>query len=292
MYRRIITVTFNPAIDKSIYDDKISFDIGGKGINVSKVLKSMNTDSLCVGLIGKENKNIIYDGLDRLNIDYRFIEVDGKVRTNTKRIINNELYEENEKGPQVTKDKVDELLNMITQFNNDIVVISGSVPDGVDENIYAIMTRILKENNNYVIVDCDKGLLKNVVKEKPHMIKPNIREICNLFDCEYDEDRIIEKVRELEIDDVLISKGSDGAILISDKVYSCKPLSVRYKNALSAGDAMVAAFAYSKLNDMNKTDALKLSMAAAAACVESDGSKPGDYQRTKQLLKEVEIEIL
>ena len=113
------------------------------------------------------------------------------------------------------------------------------------------------------------------------MIKPNTKEICNLFDCEYDEDRIIEKVRELGIDDVLISKGSDGAILISDKV-----------NALSAGDAMVAAFAYGKLNDMNKTDALKLSMAAAASCVESDGSKPGDYQRTKQLLQEVEIEIL
>ena len=292
MYRRIVTVTCNPAIDKSIYEDKTIFDIGGKGINVSKVLKSMNAESLCIGLIGKENKDIIYDGLDSLDIDYQFIEIDGKVRTNTKRIIDNELYEENEKGPLVSIDKTDELLKMLSQFSGDIVVISGSVPDGIDDDFYAVMTRILKENNNYVIVDCDKGLLRNVVKEKPHMIKPNIKEICNLFDCEYDEKVIIDKVKQLEIDDVLISKGSAGAILISDKVYSCKPLSVRYNSALSAGDAMVATFAYGKLNDLSRLDTLKLSMAASGACVEADGSDPGDYERTKQLFDEVEIEIL
>ena len=86
---KIITITCNPAIDKSIYEDREVFDIGGKGINVSKTLKVLGLDSICIGFVGKDNKELWYNHLDSLNLDYHFIEVDGKIRTNTKRIINN-----------------------------------------------------------------------------------------------------------------------------------------------------------------------------------------------------------
>lgn len=288
----IITVTLNPAIDYSISNKETSFDIGGKGINVSKTLKVLNKDSFCIGFVGKDNKELLYDYLDEEKIGYHFIEVEGKIRTNTKRIIDNELYEENEEGPYVSDDKVDELLEMIKQFKNEIVVISGSVSKNVDRNIYARMTRILKQNNNYVIVDCDKELLKNVVKEKPDMIKPNIKEVCNLFDCEYDEKIIIDKIRQSGLDNVLISKGKDGAILASDRIYASKALNVNYCNALSAGDAMVAAFAYGISKNMYIIDVFKLSVACSAATVETKGSKPADIKRIKELLNSVSVEIM
>ena len=173
----IITVTCNPAIDKTIKDNETIFDIGGKGINVSKVLKSLGVDSICTGFIGKDNKNIIYDKLDELDIKHHFIEINGAIRTNTKRIINNELIEENEKGPIPTKEDINNLINYLKQFKNEIVVISGSS----NVNIYYDLVKLLKKNNNYVILDADKDLLVEGIKACPNIIKPNKDEISRLF---------------------------------------------------------------------------------------------------------------
>ena len=285
----IITITCNPAIDKTIKDNETIFDIGGKGINVSKVLKSLGVDSICTGFIGKDNKNIIYDKLDELDIKHHFIEINGVIRTNTKRIINNELIEENEKGPIPTKEDINNLINHLKQFKNEIVVISGSS----NVNIYYDLVKLLKKNNNYVILDADKDLLVEGIKACPNIIKPNKDEISRLFNIDYDENVVTKKCKELNMDLICISLGKDGALFINkDKVYKAKALDVKYASAVGAGDAMVASFAYSKLNNYDIKNTISLAIAASCASVETSGTKPPNRDKVFAYQKEVKVELV
>ena len=285
----IITITCNPAIDKTIKDNNTIFDIGGKGINVSKVLKSLGVDSICTGFIGKDNKNIIYDKLDELDIEHHFIEIEGAIRTNTKRIINNELIEENEKGPTPIKEDINNLINYLKQFKNEIVVISGSS----NVNIYYDLVKLLKKNNNYVILDADKDLLVEGIKGCPNIIKPNKDEISRLFNIDYDEKVVTKKCKELNMDLICISLGKDGALFINeDKVYKAKALDVKYASAVGAGDAMVASFAYSKLNNYDIKNTISLAIAASCASVETSGTKPPNKDKVFAYQKEVKVELV
>ena len=285
----IITITCNPAIDKTIKDNNTIFDIGGKGINVSKVLKSLGVDSICTGFIGKDNKNIIYDKLDELDIKHHFIEINGAIRTNTKRIINNELIEENEKGPTPIKEDINNLINYLKQFKNEIVVISGSS----NVNIYYDLVKLLKKNNNYVILDADKDLLVEGIKGCPNIIKPNKDEISRLFNIDYDEKVVTKKCKELNMDLICISLGKDGALFIDkDKVYKAKALDVKYASAVGAGDAMVASFAYSKLNNYDIKNTISLAIAASCASVETSGTKPPNKDKVFAYQKEVKVELV
>lgn len=285
----IITITCNPAIDKTIKDNNTIFDIGGKGINVSKVLKSLGVDSICTGFIGKDNKNIIYDKLDELDIKHHFIEIEGAIRTNTKRIINNELIEENEKGPTPIKEDINNLINYLKQFKNEIIVISGSS----NVNIYYDLVKLLKKNNNYVILDADKDLLVEGIKGCPNIIKPNKDEISRLFNIDYDEKVVTKKCKELNMDLICISLGKDGALFINkDTVYKAKALDVKYASAVGAGDAMVASFAYSKLNNYDIKNTISLAIAASCASVETSGTKPPNKDKVFAYQKEVKVELV
>lgn len=265
----IITITCNPAIDKTVYENKTVFDIGGKGINVSKLLKNLGIDSIATGFIGKNNKDIIIDKLNELGIKNHFIEIDGDVRTNVKRIIDNHLYEENEKGPIVTDNDKNKLIDYLGQFKNEIVVLSGSCTN----NIYYELVNSLKENNNYVILDCEKDLLKQGILAKPDVIKPNRNEICEYFGCEYNEE-IINKIKKLGLDLVCLSLDKDGAMFIyKDEVYYAKPMNIEYKSATGAGDSMVGAIAFSRLNNLDIIETIRLAVACASAACEEEGSK-------------------
>lgn len=270
----IITITCNPAIDKTVYENKTVFDVGGKGINVSKVLDKLGTKSIATGFIGKDNKDLIINDLNSLNIENHFIEVNGKVRTNTKLIKNNNLIEQNEDGPTITSNDINNLFDYLKNFNNEIVVISGSAPSSADKNIYKDMVTLLKKNNNYVILDSSKQIFKNAIEAKPDVIKPNKEEICKYFEVEYDEQLIIDKCKNLGIDLICLSLGSEGAIFIADKVYKCEPLKINCSSTVGAGDAMVAALAHAKANNLDIKDTIKLAMAAASAACETEGTKP------------------
>ncbi|MBO4918783.1 MAG: hypothetical protein J5365_01355, partial [Erysipelotrichaceae bacterium] len=213
----IITVTCNPAIDQTVGQDGTVFDIGGKGINVSKVLKNMGCESLCTGLIGKQNGSIILNGLDELGIPHHFIGIDGKVRTNLKKIVDGELFEENQTGPDLSKEDVGKLFDYLEFFNDEIVVISGSAPANADDDLYRNMTQLLKRNGNTVILDCSGRKLQEGVKAFPDVIKPNYKEICELFGKEPKEDELIDTCLSLDIPFIIVSLGKQGALFIRDK---------------------------------------------------------------------------
>lgn len=282
----IITITCNPAIDKSINENKTTFNIGGKGINVSKVLKNLGVDSIATGFIGRNNKNIILDKLDELNIKHNFIEVDGEVRTNTKTIINNQLYEDNKSGPLICEDDKNKLIDYLKRFNNEIVVLSGSCT----LDIYYDLIKQLKENNNYVILDCAGKLLSEGIMAGPNVIKPNKDEITAYYKCDYNEAKIIEKIKWLDLDLVCLSLGDEGSLFIyKDNVYKVEPMKVNYRNATGAGDAMVAALAYSRQNGLNIEDTIKLAVACASSACETEGSLAPTKQEIFAKINDVNI---
>ena len=287
----IITITCNPAIDKTIYEDKIVYDVGGKGINVSKVLRNLNTSSLCTGFIGKDNKEQITNNLDDLGIRHNFIEVDGKVRTNTKRIINGELFEENEDGPIISNNDVLELTNYLNSLKNEIVIISGSAPSSVDGHLYEEIIKLLKNNGNYVLLDSSKDLFKYGLKAKPNIIKPNKEEICKYFNIEFDENIIIKKCKELDLDLVVVSLGNDGALFIyRNEVYKAQALKIKCSSSVGAGDSMVASLAYSKVNNLTIEDTIKLAVSTSACACQTEGTKPPEFADIIDNIKKVKIE--
>lgn len=274
----IVTITLNPAIDKTVYENKTVFDIGGKGINVSKVLAKLNVKSIATGFIGKENKDLVISDLDSNGIENHFIEVEGKVRTNTKRIINNNLIEENEDGPNISEDNIKALFDYLKEFNNDIVVISGSAPSSVNKNIYKDIINFLKINNNYIILDCAGELLRNGIEAKPNIIKPNKQEICELLNAEYNEDYVINECKKIGLDLMVVSLGEGGALFIGKDVYKYDALKVNYKSSVGAGDSLIAGLIYSKLNNFDKKDTMKMAMACAGAACETEGTKAPNYE--------------
>lgn len=269
----IYTVTCNPAIDKTINENGISFDIGGKGINVSKVLKVLDTDSVVLGFIGKDNKDLVYKYLDELNLKHDFVEIDGSVRTNTKVIENGKLIEYNEAGPEVSIDQINRLKDKLSKIQDSIVAISGSAPKNVDKYFYYDLVSILKKSNNYVILDCDKDLLKYGINAKPDVIKPNKDEVLRLFDIEYNEETIINKCKELNIDNVIVSLGEQGALFIKEKAIKYPALKIDVKSPVGAGDSMVSALAYCKDNGFDYDTTVKYVMALSFAAVSTSGSK-------------------
>ena len=285
----IITITCNPAIDKTVFNNDISFDVGGKGINVSKVLNVLNTKSLLTGFLGKENKDIVLDDLYRYETD--FVLVDGKTRTNTKTIIRHELIEDNEDGPFIDVKYLKELKDKVSKYSNNIVVISGSTPPNVTDTYYQELVSILKQNNNYVILDASKNQLRNAIKAKPNILKPNKDEVCELFNIEYDEELVIQKCKELindGIEIIVVSLGRDGSLFInSDSVYKVKPIDVEFRSPVGAGDAMVAGLAYSIENKLPYEEMIRLSTSLASCAVESLGSKPPVISRVNSLLNSV-----
>ena len=285
----IITITCNPAIDKTVYDNKTVFDIGGKGINVSRTLKVLGSSSIATGFIGRNNKNIIIDKLNELNIDNHFIEIDGSVRTNTKIIANGILTEENENGPIIKDSDIDRLFDYLNNYNNEIVIISGSISNNVDPKVYGELIKLLKGNDNYVIVDCAGDLLKYAIEAKPNIIKPNKKEICDYFNIEFDENIIIKKCKDLGIDLICVSLDSQGALFIGDNVYKADAIDIDCVNSVGAGDAMVAAMAYSIENNYSIKDMIKLSIACSAANCTTVNTSPADYSYIKQLINKVNI---
>lgn len=285
----IITITCNPAIDKTVYENKTVFDIGGKGINVSKVLKSLKVDSMATGFLGKENGKLVIDDLNKNKIENHFIEIDGSVRTNTKYINDGKLIEENEIGPTITEDDKNRLFEYVSTFENDIVIISGSVSGNSDNNIYKDLINILKKRNNYVILDCSKQLLKNAIEAKPDIIKPNKQEICELFSIKYDEKEIIDRCKKLGIDFICLSLAEEGAIFICDQVYKIKPLIKEISSNVGAGDAMVAALAYGRYKALDTKQTIKLAMATSLAACQTEGTKPPIYENIMNIYKEIAI---
>lgn len=280
----IYTLTLNPSIDhilkisdlKEGFVNKVDFEnffAGGKGINVSKILKELGLDNVALGFISGFTGNFIKNDLDSCAIKNDFINVlNGCCRINTKIKTDKNETEINGVGPLISTSNVQELFSKLNKLSkNDILVLAGSIPPSLSEDFYEQILKHLQGKNIKVIVDARKNLLLNVLKHKPFLIKPNHHEISEIFNTEikHTKDLIFygNKLKEMGAKNVLISLGKDGAILLTEKneIFKSNIPKGELKNSVGSGDSMVAGFITGYLKNECFEEALKLGAATGSA---------------------------
>ena len=285
----IYTVTFNPALDYVVKVDNfttgtvnrtVSEEIfyGGKGINVSAVLKELGYASTALGFVAGFTGDEIERGVRTLGFASDFIRVkDGMSRINVKMKSDNET-EINGIWPQITESDVEKLFEKLEKLENgDILVLSGSIPKSIDDRIYETIMSHLDGKGIRIVVDATKDLLLNVLKYHPFLIKPNNHELGEMFGAELksDEDIITYagKLQEMGAVNVLVSMAGDGAILVTEEkeIYKMGVAKGTVKNSVGAGDSMVAGFIAGYLDKRDYAYALKLGTASGSATAFSEG---------------------
>lgn len=308
----IITVTINPAVDKTVEIEELKYgelnrfknvisDAGGKGINVSKAIKALGGNSIASGFIGGSNGIFIETALNELNINCDFIHIQQNTRSNLKIVENNgRVTELNEPGSKILPNEIDNLIEKLESYanNSSLFVLSGSVPNSVDKNIYKVLIEKLKLKGAKILLDADGELFLNGLKAKPNIIKPNRYELENLYNLNHKASdneliKIGSDILKNGIDLVAISLGKEGAIFIDkNNIIKCNALDVKSHSTVGAGDSMVAALAFGIDNNLDFENCIKLAMAASAGAVTTIGTKPPTLDLINQLEKQVELNNL
>ncbi len=303
----IYTLTFNPAIDYIVHTERISIgatnrtlgeeiQFGGKGINVSLVLKELGIPSKALGFIAGFTGEAIEREIKSRGIATDFIRLEeGFSRINIK-IKSDEETEINARGPRISESALNELSKKLEMLENgDTLVLAGSIPSSLPSDIYEKILEQLSGKQIRVVVDATNELLLKVLKYKPFLIKPNKQELAEIFDTQIDGvDEIIKyakKLREMGALNVLVSMAGEGAVLLDENGEShvCKACKGTVINSVGAGDSMVAGF-LSATDGVTKSErdyefALKLGSAAGGATVFSSGLARAEdiFELLKQL---------
>ncbi len=306
----IVTVTMNPAIDKTVEIDtlcpgglnriqRVEYDAGGKGINVSKTIKELGGESIAVGFLGGNSGRTIENVLNQKGIRNDFVWVDQETRTNTKVFEKSgELTELNEPGPVISPEQSQELLDKISAYASEgtLVILAGSIPSGVDSDIYAQIIQMVHEKGGKVLLDADGKLFREALEAVPDIIKPNRVELEEYMGIDYraSEKELLdaaEKFLESGIETIAVSMGKSGAMFVRDGYQvKCPALSVKSHSTVGAGDAMVAALAYAWDQKLGSEDTVKLCMAASAGAVTTVGTKPPSREVVDELINRVVIQ--
>ncbi len=281
----IYTLTFNPAVDYYITVDnfksgmvnrtaseKIAF--GGKGINVSLVLKEFGVLSTALGFVGGFTGEALESYLKQSDINCDFVKVQGNTRINVK--LND--TDINAAGPEISPQKLQELYTTLDNLcDGDFLVLSGSVPKSLPKNIYETILERLKNKGIEFVIDAEKDLLVNTLKYQPLLIKPNHHELGEIFGVEIsDFDTALiyaKKLQDMGAKNVMVSLGEKGAVLLDEngETYMQKAPKGEVISAVGAGDSAVAAFLAEYLNGANYKNCLKSAVAAGSATAFSDG---------------------
>ena len=299
----IYTVTFNPALDYVVFLDNLklgdvnrstreSIFYGGKGINVSTILNTLGLETTAFGFVAGFTGKAIEDGLAAQGIHTDFIHLpEGNSRINVK-VKHGDETEINGQGPVITEEAINELFAKLdTLTKEDILVLAGSIPNTLPEDIYEKILASLESKGIRVVVDATKDLLLNVLKYHPFLIKPNNHELGEMFGivCKTDEDVVhyAKKLQEKGAVNVLISMAGDGAILITEDGQNIKMGTPKGKvvNSVGAGDSMVAGFITGYIRGGNYEEALKSGTAAGSATAFSEGL--ASLEMYEKMLKQI-----
>ncbi|MCR5744044.1 MAG: 1-phosphofructokinase [Lachnospiraceae bacterium] len=295
----IYTVTFNPAIDYIVRLDKpllpgmtnrsASEDcfFGGKGINVSRVLKNLGIESTALGFAAGFTGDAIIRSIVDEGVIADFIMLpEGMSRINVK-IKSTQETEINAQGPRISTEALDKLLEKLDALRaGDTLVLAGSIPGSLPDNVYEIILDRLKDRGVMFVVDATKDLLLKVLKFHPFLIKPNNHELGEMFGVELKTDEEIEayagKLQQMGARNVLVSMAGDGAMLITEKGDRYRvgvPKGV-VKNSVGAGDSMVAGFIAGYMETGDYRVALNMGTAAGSATAFSDDLATGELIRS------------
>ena len=279
----IYTVTFNPALDYLMYVSELqSEDInrtekeqlfyGGKGINVSVILTRLGVKNKALGFLagfsGHQLENML--NADSIENDFVYLKK-GYTRINVK-IKSKKETDINACGPEITADDIQELFKKIENLEkDDCLVLAGSIPKSLPDNIYEKILDKLNGKGIDFVVDATGDLLKNVLKYKPFMIKPNHHELGEIFSTEIKTLDEIKKygkmLQDMGARNVLISRGKDGAALLDEngEIHTMGNVPGKIVSSVGCGDSMVAGFLAGYYQTKDYAYALKLGSACGNA---------------------------
>lgn len=305
----ILTVTLNPSLDRTIElnnfiegdTNRINTertDAGGKGINVSKVIKELKGESLAITFFGGKSGDTLLELLDSCQINYIPINIQGETRTNIKLVdsIKHKVTDINAPGPNISGFELQQLISTLKTnlSKGDIVVFSGSTPRGISSKIYMDLIETAKAIGALTVLDADSELLSNGISAKPNFIKPNIHELEKALKIKLST--ISEVVSachdliELGIENILVSMGSQGSVFVNQSCsYLIKPLPVAVRSTVGAGDALVAGMVYAFNNNYEIESALKLATACATSAVTSFGTQAGNFSAIIGYMDQIEL---
>lgn len=299
----IYTLTLNPSLDYIMELKQVTLGElnrtqteakfpGGKGINVSQVLKTMDVDNSALGFLGGSTGDFIEEFLHSRQIRTDFVRIDEDTRINVKLKAGRET-EINANGPSITDTKFEALKNKINELNDeDILVLAGSIPSSLSESTYEDLVKICHTNGTQFVVDTEGDFLSKVLSFQPFLIKPNHHELGALFDADIftSEDAIHygKKLIEMGAQHVIVSLAGAGAVLICQhtSLIATAPQG-EVKGSVGAGDSMVAGFiaAYQQTKSLEK--AFRYSVAAGSATAFSVGLCT--KEKVEELVPQVEV---
>ncbi|AOT68863.1 1-phosphofructokinase [Geosporobacter ferrireducens] len=304
----IATITLNAAIDKTIEIDsftpgsvnrvlKSHMEPGGKGINVSKVVKALGGSTIALGFVGGDSGKWIDESLSALEIETDFVLINQETRTNIKIIdtAKKQITDINDQGKEVEEIWVERLYDKVRLWAeaSNVMVFSGSLLPNISSDIYQKLIQIAKEKGCKTILDADGQALLDGAKAAPYMVKPNIHELENTFGVKLKNEQDIIKCCQFFLEQgigiVVISMGAEGALMITkDGAWKTEKIKVAVKNTVGAGDSMVGAFAYGIDKGYAPVEILSLAVATATVHVEQ-GTVFSQYSVIEQYKKRVKI---
>lgn len=305
---KILTVTLNPAVDTRYEVETLKqngvnrvknkvMSPGGKGLNVSNVLRKLGVDIIATGFLGGERGKYIKTRLDKREIIYDFQKIDGETRTCIAIIDKNKkITEILENGQEVTEgeknafiEKYEDLLEQV-----EIVAISGSLPRGLEKTFYKMIIEKAVVKGKKIFLDTSGESLKEGIKGNPYLIKPNVDEMEYLLNKKIESiDEVIsysKKLVENGISNVMVTLGEKGGILVNkDFVYRGDIPKVEIKNTVGSGDASIAGFIYGLSKSLSSEENFKYALACGTSNVMLENTGDIVIEDVMELINKIEI---
>jgi 1-phosphofructokinase family hexose kinase len=309
----IVTVTLNPALDKIIFLDKlikkhnnrakeIIYDIGGKATHVSVVLSSMEIENISTGILAGENGKRVQRLLEAKGVkcDYTWQKGD-ETRESYIVLPRDEegSYMITQRGFAIKKDTFENFKKKLEGFINkdDIVVFSGGPPPQITVDMYRELLEIVKHKKGKLIVDVSREYLKEAIKIKPYLIKPNEMEFREIMDKDItSEQEYIEEIKKLNdygVEIVALSLGKEGSIIsTSNKKLRMYPPKIKEVNDTGCGDVFLGGAVAMIFQNKGLEETFRFATAISASKATKERSSDFSLNEARELLKEVRIELI
>jgi len=308
----IATVTLNPSLDKTVTVEGLVIeeanrwtslrrDPGGKGINVSRVVHELGGETIAYGLIGGIDGKTLKHLLEEQEVPYDFTPINGAIRSN---FIITDLKAHRQTridapGPRISRNELDDLVDKITHLDSkpDFLVLAGSVPPGIPDDIYAQLIEEANKKGIRTVLDSDDQWLREGMRARPTVIKPNVHEAEDLLGVELkDEAAIARAVKTLiaqGIEIAAISRARNGLIIANDdKLLKVVPPRVEITSTVGAGDSTIAALVLKLSQGDGIEEACRFAVAAGTAAVLTPGTELCRREDVERLVQQVEVEAL
>jgi 1-phosphofructokinase family hexose kinase len=308
----IYTLTLNPTLDITYVLDEITFgesvravevvkSPGGKGINVSRALRSMGTDSVAMSMVGGHVGEEVLDLLQNEGLILQIVRIKNETRTNVIVLGRNDGKELiiRAAGPPVEKTETERINNLVFQIAQvpEILVLSGSLPPGMKDDIYFSIAREGKTRGSRVVVDCEGPALAKAIKAGPYLIKPNTSELSQLVGRELSgEDDLVAEARALNrkgVEIVVVSRGAKGAIMVSGDTVLRGTVPPLVEDPVGAGDSMVAGLVMGLVQSLALERVFHIGLASSVSAVMNRGpglAEPESFARVFPQIKVEKIE--